>query len=329
MFFKTCLRFSFLLPSLSILFCSSSSKNNPVTVNNSLSAPVLESPTNGASGQATSLTLSWESVDDAASYRVQVSTVSTFVSTVSSQTGVTGLAAWVSGLANSATYYWKVSAANAGGTSAWSIAWNFTTVSANYIPDTVSTFLPDTDMDTLIKLGMTVNTGSSPPNIDGDYYIAIPTLLSSNIPTDNVGMTFDPMSQEFYNQTTDLHISEAYNQSGMQTGQGTGVFISGSGNNFTVYVPENGVLIQGVDTVAFKNATLYSGTLTPAGIYNYQIGFICTWKGPDPDGIVIQVGQSRVIVSSDSLAEAVSSYPYNAVAKSRNSIRAFLMGKRK
>jgi hypothetical protein len=57
-----------------------------------------------------------------------VSTSSGFATTVSSQ-NVSGLSASVSGLADSATYYWEVSATNSVGTGAWSSVWSFTTAS--------------------------------------------------------------------------------------------------------------------------------------------------------------------------------------------------------
>ena len=92
--------------------------------------PTLTSPANGATSQATSLALSWGAVTGAASYGMQVSTVTTFASMVSNQSGLAAASAAVSGLSNSVTYYWRANATNAGGTSAWSGAWSFTTVIA-------------------------------------------------------------------------------------------------------------------------------------------------------------------------------------------------------
>jgi hypothetical protein len=93
-------------------------------------APSLSTPTNGSSGAAVTLSLTWTSSNYAASYALQVSTVSTFASTVVNLTGITGLTKGVSGLANSTTYYWEVSATNTSGSSVWSGVWNFMTVVA-------------------------------------------------------------------------------------------------------------------------------------------------------------------------------------------------------
>jgi hypothetical protein len=93
-------------------------------------APVLASPSNNVTNQLTAVTLNWSTATGATSYNVLVSTSASFTTTVSSQSGVAGLSASVSGLANSTPYYWEVSATNAGGTSAWSSVWSFTTIIA-------------------------------------------------------------------------------------------------------------------------------------------------------------------------------------------------------
>ena len=90
-------------------------------------APVLSSPADGATGVSTSPTLSWNASSGATSYRVQVSTSSTFGTTVYDQSGITGTSTNVSGLAASTVYYWRANATNAGGTSAYSTVFSFTT----------------------------------------------------------------------------------------------------------------------------------------------------------------------------------------------------------
>ena len=95
-----------------------------------IATPSLSSPANGARRQATSLTMNWGMVTGATSYSIQIATVSTFASTVSSQTGVTDTSLSLTGLANSTTYYWEVNATNGGGTSGWSSVWNFRTIIA-------------------------------------------------------------------------------------------------------------------------------------------------------------------------------------------------------
>jgi hypothetical protein len=103
--------------------------------------PVLTSPADGATGQPLALTLEWEDVSGADSYRVQVSTDAGFSTTVIDEAGLTASAHTISSgiLSNSTQYFWRVNATNAGGTSAFSSAFDFTTiVGAPSVPALVS-----------------------------------------------------------------------------------------------------------------------------------------------------------------------------------------------
>jgi hypothetical protein len=104
-----------------------SSSRSFTTIVAAPSAPTLSSPTSGATGVATNPTLSWNASTGAASYGLQVSTSSSFSSTVVNQTGITTTSYAASGLTNNTTYYWRVNATNAGGTSSYSAGWSFTT----------------------------------------------------------------------------------------------------------------------------------------------------------------------------------------------------------
>ncbi|MFD2245114.1 LamG-like jellyroll fold domain-containing protein [Pontibacter ruber] len=95
------------------------------------SAPVLASPSNGATDVTTSIALSWNASAGADSYQVQVSTSSSFSSTVFDYSGITTTSTAVSDLANSTTYYWRARATNSAGSSSWSTVWSITTISAS------------------------------------------------------------------------------------------------------------------------------------------------------------------------------------------------------
>ena len=90
--------------------------------------PALTSPVNNANDQPVILTLSWNVVSNASSYRVQLSTTSDFSMLMTDDSTLTMTEKIVSSLSNGSTYYWRVSAKNSGGTSAWSEVRNFTTV---------------------------------------------------------------------------------------------------------------------------------------------------------------------------------------------------------
>lgn len=90
-------------------------------------APTLASPVNGANNVPRTATLRWNASTGATSYRVQVSTSSAFSTMIADRSGLTATSTTISGLGSHVYYYWRVSATNANGTSAWSSVWRFRT----------------------------------------------------------------------------------------------------------------------------------------------------------------------------------------------------------
>ncbi len=90
-------------------------------------APALASPSNSAGNQPLFQTLSWNSATGAATYAIQVATVSTFATTAASQSGLTATTQGVGPLAAATQYFWEANATNATGTGPWSALWSFTT----------------------------------------------------------------------------------------------------------------------------------------------------------------------------------------------------------
>ena len=92
--------------------------------------PVLFSPANIASGVSLTPKIIWKSSTGATSYTLQVSTTSDFANLVINQGGITDTSFAATGLSNNTQYYWRTNAVNAGGTSARSSIWSFTTIVA-------------------------------------------------------------------------------------------------------------------------------------------------------------------------------------------------------
>jgi hypothetical protein len=90
-------------------------------------SPSLASPSNGATGQFTAPTLSWNTSSGATSYRLQVSATSGFTTLDVDQSAISGTSFAAPGLQYGTTYYWRVSASNSGGSSGFSAIWSFTT----------------------------------------------------------------------------------------------------------------------------------------------------------------------------------------------------------
>jgi hypothetical protein len=125
-------------------------------------APTLASPSNGSVNVQINPTLSWNSSSGATSYSLQVSTGSGFASFVVNQSGITGASFNVVGLSNNTQYYWRVSAANAGGSSAFSAPFSFTTVAAVSGPPTLASPANNaTDVSTSPTLSWNASSGAT------------------------------------------------------------------------------------------------------------------------------------------------------------------------
>jgi subtilisin family serine protease len=94
-----------------------------------LTVPTLVSPADRASNVSRTPTLTWTASTGATTYRVQVSTNSSFTALVVNQSGVSSTSlAITTALASRRTLYWRVQAVNGTTTSAWSASRRFTTM---------------------------------------------------------------------------------------------------------------------------------------------------------------------------------------------------------
>ena len=104
------------------------------------SQPTLVSPANASQDQSLSLTLTWNPVSGATSYRLQFDKSNTFPAPLFLDDSlIASPSRIVSSLTNSTTYYWRVSAKNAGGSSPFSTIYSFVTVAAAPNAPTLST----------------------------------------------------------------------------------------------------------------------------------------------------------------------------------------------
>jgi hypothetical protein len=108
------------------------------TTQNAVVPPVLASPNSGAINQPTLLTLTWNAVNNATGYDLQFSANADFSSVLLTLNGLTLTRQPISGLGFGATYYWRIRANTATGSSVWSAPNSFTTTSNNAVPPILS-----------------------------------------------------------------------------------------------------------------------------------------------------------------------------------------------
>ncbi|MBS1536707.1 MAG: T9SS type A sorting domain-containing protein [Bacteroidetes bacterium] len=91
------------------------------------SSPILLSPSNDSTNVPTTKFVFWNGAAVATNYHVQISLQADFSTTVKDTVVPTPYCKYI-GLNETTTYYWRVSASNSVGTSAWSDIWKFTTI---------------------------------------------------------------------------------------------------------------------------------------------------------------------------------------------------------
>jgi len=157
--------------------------------------PTLTSPTNSATGQTLTPTLTWSTVSGVAAYHVQVSTSNTFLTILMEDSTLTSASKVLTGLTNSTTYYWRVRAKNSIGVSTWTSSWSFTTSTAIIKIDSVTDI--DGNVYHTIKIGTQVWTVENLRTTKYNDGSAIPFI------TDNsTWLTTTSPGYCYYNNTT-------------------------------------------------------------------------------------------------------------------------------
>ncbi len=102
--------------------------------------PLLASPDSGSQNMPRSFTVSWHPSETATTYALQVANNIGFVTPIIAVYNITDTAKSIGPLANATTYYWRVSASNIGGTSAYSSIRSLKTIVA--VPNAITLTSP-------------------------------------------------------------------------------------------------------------------------------------------------------------------------------------------
>ncbi|MCX6321955.1 MAG: hypothetical protein NTX93_09185 [Bacteroidia bacterium] len=204
-------------------------------------------------------------------------------------------------LTTNTTYYIRAYATNSAGTNYGN------QVTAITLSQDIKNIVSDDVLTIITNLGMPMYTGKTPPNLVNYYKLYPNALKNSNIPNDYAfGTTFYPLNFRFYNRdnnTLSVKFDFAEIGSGGGTGTGKGAFISGSGNNFSVFLQVNYTASgQTCDMIE-----VFSGTMTSTGIRDLYFALFMVDDHGDPAGIWIANGQGRVFYDSDGMSDIIAS----------------------
>lgn len=190
----------------------------------------------------------------------------------------------------------------------------------------IKNFVPQSIVDSMRQWGLAVNEGKKPPTINGVYNDSLDLCTFDNSGYDQAGDHFANYHYKFYGQdnnnlTISVGYKDSYSNGARDSASGAGSFISGTGNDFTVFTDVKGV----TNDINYELITFYSGTITSTGIENLQNGLYMKAKDADPSNKLVSVGSARIFKDEDGFAEKISNDGYrNAVLKGVNPKRPAL-----
>lgn len=185
------------------------------------------------------------------------------------------------------------------------------------LSEEIKSFMPDSTIQTLRAMGMEINEGKNPPVLEGIYLSAPRLLVNSNFDDSyNPGDQFADEKIKIYDQDSEkltalLDVKEIGINSGNVIGEskGSGTFLAGNGNKFTLFIQSEGYLLnQFQDTAKYLNAEIYSGELTDDGIKNLQTALVVLNDYGDPLDELIGINEGRLFKDEDGLAETQSTF---------------------
>ncbi len=169
------------------------------------------------------------------------------------------------------------------------------------LPKEVKNFVPDSILNKIKALGMPINEGNTPPNIEKSYLARPFILKASNRPSDPVGMQFYDYTVKFYAQNNEKRTIKCDYVNGTELGKGLGSYVSGKDGSFTVFSEMD--ITNGPDSA--KIVQVISGLLIEGGIKDFHYANFMLDNYGNPHHNFIEIGEGRIIYDSDGMSEKV------------------------
>tara|TARA_R110000868_G_scaffold189493_1_gene432484 strand:- start:458 stop:1129 length:672 start_codon:yes stop_codon:yes gene_type:complete len=160
----------------------------------------------------------------------------------------------------------------------------------------------------LEEFGFIINEGSSPPNIEGAYFLSPFEIAGSTVEGDEIGDLFSDYTASIKNQDNENLTVDFSGDGGGQIDNGFGSFISGNGNNFNLFLK----LTSKVGNYSADTAYAISGNITNEGIENVQVAILMLDDKGDIEGVYIENNTGRLFKDSDNFSERISTTSKNS-----------------
>ncbi len=173
------------------------------------------------------------------------------------------------------------------------------------LSDDIKNIVPDSTLNKIIALGMPINKGKNPPVLTNIYKATPLTLKASNVPNDYAnGHVFADYKFQLYDQdNSKLTIKFDYLQ-GLSRGTGVGGFLSGNGNDFSLFIIARDYDSSGDSA---EIISIISGTISTEGINGLNEAVFMLDNHGNPHNTYIKNETGRIFYDSDAVSPVVSS----------------------
>lgn len=167
------------------------------------------------------------------------------------------------------------------------------------LSDEIKNIVPDSTLTKITTLGMKINKGLEPPNMENTYLASPFELKATNVVDDySIGYIFADYYFRLYDQDNENLTIKLDYYNGGETGTGLGGFISGDGKNFSVFIEMN----SEYSGYAAKMVHIISGTLTDEGISGLYFANYMLDNYGNLGGYWIENDEGRVLIDSDAMS---------------------------
>lgn len=178
--------------------------------------------------------------------------------------------------------------------------------------DRIEQVVPDDIRDKMDPF-IPIYEGNNPPAVEGVFLIDPAEIVYDTTNNYNAGdQGFTPIYLKFSNQSitqnTIDYEEKDVNSAGkiVSESSGPGAFISGEGDNFSVFFSTSGVSHRDTYDISYKTSLVISGTKTSSGIKDIRYAFVMVDKKNDKEHDIMDVGEFRVFKDGDGLATTAS-----------------------
>ncbi|HTJ11245.1 MAG TPA: hypothetical protein VL547_04450 [Dinghuibacter sp.] len=175
----------------------------------------------------------------------------------------------------------------------------------NNFSDSIKNIIPEPIIDSLRSWGMTIYDGQQPPALSGSYLVHIDSCIFDNAGTNMAGRLFDQYQYTFSDENqSNLSIRVATKAIDDPNGatetsiDSTATFVAGTGDYFTIFAEEKGVVTTRYGLSTYTELDVVSGQIVSGGLGNFQYSIYMKDKN-DPVGQLIPVNTSRIFVDGD------------------------------